>query len=397
MFLSKIFGRRKEKYDAQDYDQSEYAKLQTESIVEELNLSDEAQAKRYVIDLCEQMIAASRELEDARSEYDLVTYYLTDIQIIEELTEAERAPILDCAMHVAKLDRERNEFLKTKRKLTETQFAQMQEEEDNLPGIIRRLRDNERYMDAVKKDLTYLEGQKLQWAILRNESVQAQKNLGRAARYLLVLTATVFAMILAGAWYFQFDRELPLTIAAFVAVLAGTYVLVRYQDAAKDIRRADVNRNHAISLENHVKIKFVNIKNAVDYTCEKYHARNSQELEYVFEQYQDEAREKEKFRKTSDDLDYYSKSLVQYLTRLRMYDARVWINHANAIVDSREMVELKHNLIERRQKLRARMEYQIQIISDMKKEARRNIDRIGNCGPQIESIIRKIESINPAL
>ena len=110
MFLSKIFGRRKEKYDAQDYDQSEYAKLQTESIVEELNLSDEAQAKRYVIDLCEQMIAASRELEDARSEYDLVTYYLTDIQIIEELTEAERAPILDCAMHVAKLDKERNEF-----------------------------------------------------------------------------------------------------------------------------------------------------------------------------------------------------------------------------------------------------------------------------------------------
>ena len=397
MFLSKIFGRRKEKYDAQDYDQSEYAKLQTESIVEELNLSDEAQAKRYVIDLCEQMIAASRELEDARSEYDLVTYYLTDIQIIEELTEAERAPILACAMHVAKLDKERNEFLKTKRKLTETQFAQMQEEEDNLPGIIRRLRDNERYMDAVKKDLTYLEGQKLQWAILRNESVQAQKNLGRAARYLLVLTATVFAMILAGAWYFQFDSALPLTIAAFVAVLAGTYVLVRYQDAAKDIRRADVNRNHAISLENHVKIKFVNIKNAVDYTCEKYHARNSQELEYVFEQYQDEAREKEKFRKTSDDLDYYSKSLVQYLTRLRMYDARVWINHANAIVDSREMVELKHNLIERRQKLRARMEYQIQIISDMKKEARRNIDRIGNCGPQIESIIRKIESINPAL
>ena len=395
MFLSKIFGRRKEKYDAQDYDQSEYAKLQTESIVEELNLSDEAQAKRYVIDLCEQMIAASRELEDARSEYDLVTYYLTDIQIIEELTEAERAPILDCAMHVAKLDKERNEFLKTKRKLTETQFAQMQE--DHLPGIIRRLRDNERYMDAVKKDLTYLEGQKLQWAILRNESVQAQKNLGRAARYLLVLTATVFAMILAGAWYFQFDSALPLTIAAFVAVLAGTYVLVRYQDAAKDIRRADVNRNHAISLENHVKIKFVNIKNAVDYTCEKYHARNSQELEYVFEQYQDEAREKEKFRKTSDDLDYYSKSLVQYLTRLRMYDARVWINHANAIVDSREMVELKHNLIERRQKLRARIEYQIQIISDMKKEARRNIDRIGNCGPQIESIIRKIESINPAL
>ena len=300
-------------------------------------------------------------------------------------------------MHVAKLDKERNDFLKTQRKLSETQFAQMQEEEDNLPGIIKRLKENERYMDAVKKDLVYLEGQKLQWSILRNEALQAQKLLRKAACYLLAVFASVFVLLLVGAWYFQFDSALPLTIAAFIAVLAGGYVLVRYQDSQRDIRRADVNRNHAISLENHVKIKYVNIKNAVDYTCEKYHARNSQELEYVYEQYQDEAREKEKFRKTSDDLDYYSKSLVQYLTRLRMYDARVWINHANAIVDSREMVELKHNLIERRQKLRARMEYQIRTIADMKKEARKNISRIGNSGPQIEAIIRKIESINPAL
>ena len=397
MFFSKIFGRNKRKYVVSDYDQSEYAKLQTENIVQELHLSDEAQAKRYVIDLCEQMIAASKELEDARSEYDLVTYYLTDIQIIEELTEAERAPILDCAMHVAKLDKERNDFLKTKRKLTETQFAQMQEEEENLPGIIRRLKENEKYMDTVKKDLTYLDGQKLQWAILRDEAVQSQKLLRKAAKYLLALAVTVFVMLYVGAWYFKIDSTLPFTVAAFVAVLAGTCVLVRYQDCSHDIKRADVNRNHAIALENHVKIKYVNIRNAVDYTCEKYHARNSQELEYVFEQYQDEAREKEKFRKTSDDLDYYSKALVQYLTRLRMYDARVWINHANAIVDSREMVELKHNLIERRQKLRARMEYQIRSITDMKKEARKNIDRIGNCGPQIEAIIRKIESINPAL
>lgn len=397
MIFSKLFRKNKRRYDAQDYDQSEYAKLQTENIVEELNLSDEAQAKRYVIDLCEQMIAASKELDDVRSEYNLVTAYLTDIQIIEELTDAEKAPIVECAMHVAKLDKDRNEFLKTQRRLSETQFAQMQEEEDELPGIIRRLKENERYMDAVKKDLTYLEGQKLQWAILRNEAVHSQKLLRKASQYLFVTFSSVFVLFLVGAWYFKFDSSLPLTIAAFVAVLAGGYVLVRYQDCTRDIRRSDVNRNHAISLENHVKIKYVNIKNAVDYTCEKYHARNSQELEYVFEQYQDEAREKEKFRKTSDDLDYYSKSLIQYLMRLRMYDARVWINHANAIVDSREMVELKHNLIERRQKLRARMEYQIRAIADMKKEARKNVDRIGNCGPQIEAIIRKIESINPVL
>ena len=45
MFLSKNIWQKKEKYDAQDYDQSEYAKLQTESIVEELISSDEAAGK----------------------------------------------------------------------------------------------------------------------------------------------------------------------------------------------------------------------------------------------------------------------------------------------------------------------------------------------------------------
>ena len=63
--------------------------------------------------------------------------------------------------------------------------------------------------------------------------------------------------------------------------------------------------------------------------------------------YQEEAREKETFRKTSDDLDYYTQNLLQYLTRLRMYDTRVWLTHANALVDSREMVELKHELCTR--------------------------------------------------
>ena len=150
MIFSRLFHRRN-RYVQEEYDQSEYADLQTENIVEELNLSDEAQAKRYVVDLCEQMINTAKDLEDAKAEYDLVTSYLTDVQTIEDLKDEEKAPIVECATHVAKLDKERSEFLKTERKLSDTQFAQMQEEEDQLPGIIKRLKSNESYLDAIKK------------------------------------------------------------------------------------------------------------------------------------------------------------------------------------------------------------------------------------------------------
>lgn len=187
---------------------------------------------------------------------------------------------------------------------------------------------------------------------------------------------------------------LTMTVVAMIAVLAGGYIFIRYQDAVRDIKRADVNRNHAVSLENHVKIKYVNIKNAVDFTCEKYHVRNAYELQFVYEQYQEEAREKAKFRKTSDELDYYSKALIQHLLKHDMYDARTWLNHANAIIDSRELVELKHDLITRRQRLRARIEYSTDSISKMRRETIRNVHRINNCGPQIMQILKKIELLD---
>ena len=128
---------------------------------------------------------------------------------------------------------------------------------------------------------------------------------------------------------------------------------------------------------------------------EKYHVRNAKELEFLYGQYQEEAREKDTFRKTSDDLDYYTQNLLQYLTRLRMYDTRVWLTHANALVDSREMVELKHELLTRRQKLRARMEYSVGSIHEMKGEALKNMSKLGNNAYQLEQIIRKIEAMNP--
>ena len=167
MIFSNLFHRKKNKESEtgsfSQYEQSEYAKLETINIVKELNLSDAAQAKKYVVDLCKQMIQASKDIEDSKSEYQLVTNYLTDIQILEDLTDAERKPILECATQVAKLEKQRTDFLKTKRRLTDTQFAQMQEEEENLPGVIRRLKANEADLDAIKRNMAYLEGKKLKF------------------------------------------------------------------------------------------------------------------------------------------------------------------------------------------------------------------------------------------
>lgn len=395
MIFSNFFKkfRQGQDYD-EEYDQSEYATLQTENIVTELNQSETAQTKNYVVDLCEQLINTSNDLSDAKEEYQLVTNYLNDIQVIEDLEDEIRKPLAERAAYVAKLEQQRTDFLKTERRISDTQFEQMQEEDEHLPGIIRRLKSNETYLDAIKKDMAYLEGKKLEWTMQRNSAVKIQKAMRQAAIYLFVLFATIMALFGILSWYLKTDLTLPMTIAAIIAVIYGGYVLIQFQNSTRSIRQADVNRNHAITLENHVKIKYVNIKNAVDFICEKYHVRNAYELQFLYEQYQEEARDKEQFRKTSDELNYYSKSLIDYLHHLRLYDSRVWINHANAIVDSRELVELKHNLLTRRQKIRSRIEYSIRSIEEMKKEVIKNMDQMGNQAPQILDILRKIEVMN---
>ena len=295
-----------------------------------------------------------------------------------------------------RLGKERSEFLKTERRLSDSQFAQMQEEEDALPGIIKRLKSNEDYLDTVKRDMAFLEGKKLEWKLVKNDAVRTQRLMQKSACYLFLCYFTLMAFAVIVSWYMEMDLDLRLvmTILSLIAVLLGGYILIRYMDASTDLRKSNVNRNRAISLENHVKIKYVNIKNAVDYTCEKYHVRNSYELSYIYEQYQAEAKEKEKFRETSDELNYYTNTLLQYLNRLRMYDAKAWLNHANAIVDSRELVEMKHQLITRRQKLRTRMEYSKRTIANMKQEALVNIRRMGEVNPQLVQIIRQIDKMN---
>ncbi len=93
----------------------------------------------------------------------------------------------------------------------------------------------------------------------------------------------------------EMDVRILFTILMVAAAASGFFMLYRNQNNTREIKRAEVNMNHAITLLNHTKIKYVNSTNAVDYACEKYHVHNSYELTYLWEQYLEAKREREKF------------------------------------------------------------------------------------------------------
>ena len=129
----------------------------------------------------------------------------------------------------------------------------------------------------------------------------------------------------------------------------------------------------------------------MDYVCEKYHVRNSQELVYIFQCYQEAVKELQKFENANLELDFHNKELVRQLNLFRLYDAKSWLNHADASVDSREMVELKHKLVERRKRIRGRLEEAQKSIEEIKEEVREYIRQAGSNTEEMRLLLNEIQ------
>lgn len=358
----------------------------TDELFPEEKEPDQRKVGHYVLDHCEQIIESSRELGEEKKEYDIVTSYLKDIEFLAELPEEQKAPIREVAENILKLNRERDQYLNMSKKISDAQYVMLEQMEQDIPDVVRQMRENEAYQATIKHDMAYLEGEKMQWTLLRSELMH-EKYVLRIASY-VVFSAFFLLLILLGVLQagFSIDITWGWLIVAALAAGGGFLIFVRYQNAVTGIARAETNANHAISLLNKTKIKYVNITNAVDYVCEKYHVKNARDLEYQWEQYLEEVRRKERYMRTNDDLGYYNKKLVTLLNEYRLYDSKAWVEHPLALINPSEMSEMKHNLLVRRQKLRARIQYNAQVVET----ERAQIDRLMALHPEYEDEIRGI-------
>ena len=318
----------------------------------------------------------------------------TDIERMENMSETDKKTMNDAAANILTLEKTRSDFLKTKNRISDSQYAQMQQLEDEIPRAIKRLEKNESSLDVINKDLRYLEGEKVQFDI----DGEYAKSRQRAFKVYAVLLVVFFAVVVAVCTLMQIvygaDTTIFMLIGALLSTVAGSFVLLTYQSYSDEVKSAAASKNKAVALENRVKIKYVSIKNAVDYTYEKYHVKNSKEFVYNYEQYLLAVKDKERFRRTNEDLEYNSKKLVSVLSKNDFYDARVWLNYTNAIVDHKEMVEQKHELIVRRQKLRGRMSCNVETITRLRREILSHRSELGDRIHEVNRILNKIAELD---
>ena len=109
---------------------------------------------------CDQIVEASYQMEDLRAEYDMVTSYFEDIQMIEELPQNVRKQVTDIAKKIAFLESETSQFVHMDDRISDENFRMIQGMEKDLTTIFGQLKELEDMDMVIRRDMTNLEGEK---------------------------------------------------------------------------------------------------------------------------------------------------------------------------------------------------------------------------------------------
>ena len=387
--IMKLFGRKKEKEKELD---AAFSRVKTQ--INNIDAWDDPKKlEHYILDSCEQIIATTKDIKAEKKESNVVTKYLDDIQIIDNLPEQKSNEVRSAAANIVEMDNARIAFLESSKKITDEQFVMMEQEQAEIPSVISRMQENERYQAKIKREMNELEGNK---SYLEMQIVEENRSRKRYM-ILAMLVAIAFASLLLLSFiiekYVKMDVGLfRIILFAIVAISAGV-LFVFMSNTSRDKRNNLKKLNNTISLLNVVRMKYVNVTKAVDYVCDKYDVENSYKLLYVWEQYIEAVKEKEKYEKNNDDLEYFTGRLVRLLKREGLYDYKIWLTQTTALVDRDERIEIRHNLVERRSKIRDRMEENTKAVKSERDEIDRLMQEHHYYVPEIIEIIDSVDKI----
>lgn len=340
---------------------------------------------------CDQIIDATYQVDELRVEYDMVTSYFTDIQTIETLPKEVRQEITDIAKKIAFLESETSAFLHSDDRISDANFRMIQKMEKNLNEVFGKLKELEDMDEKIKRDMKHLEAEKNSQEYMQ-DSIEEQQSrlrvflmaLGGTSALLVVALAIVSAVL-------QVNLMIPVLLVILVVMLMAAFSIVTYRKLSYEYKLSEKKENKAISLMNKVKIKYVNNTSTLEYLYEKYNIKSLRELEYLYDQYTIMVDEVRKFQKSSGDLREFSDSLSKLLFAHGVKDPDIWVKQTPALIDPREMVEVKHSLNVRRQKLRDQIAYN----EELRVTGLKDIEDLLKRDPELRSQVRKeLEAYN---
>lgn len=354
--------------------------------MEKVDLHNDKARLDYLGRLYEGIQEAKRQCEDIKFEYGQVTSYLKDIQLIDQAPEGEKEKLLTAAQLIQELTKERRKLQKKEYKFTDGQRRAMENYEDIVDKDIQNLLEYEDFQMKIKHDMRQLSGEKNLLLADKKDIIRRQRMLKTIGKCLTALLIATGAMLAALAYCFKVDIGMPFVGTVAVTFVIAVLILNESRKNRIDMVITEKKCNRAIFLSNRVKIKYVNNVRTLDYMYHKYQVRNATELDFVHSQYVRAKREWAKQRESSIRINECNQIVLAELRRLGVKDCDIWLGQAAALVEPKEMVEVRHDLNVRRQKLREQLDYNTGVMEDCLEE----MEKIRSMKPEYAVEVERI-------
>lgn len=368
-----------------EYDEENWKKIDYDR--KEFNIHDREQRKEYVQSCLDQIQEASEELERLNFEYGKVTSYLKDIEEIEALPEMEREELNASAQKIQELENRRGVYLEKKNRMSDEKYHQMERMEEDAVEGCRKLREAEEYQVLIRKDLSRLDGEKHAYHYRKDELKHMIADAKGMAIVCSVALIVCFVVLFTLRYALGMDTQLGFLLTTGLAAFAIILLYFKYTESVKELKRVENGINRIIMLQNRVKIRYVNNTNLMDYLYMKYHVSSAKEFASWWEKFQVEKEERRRYREAELELDESQQDFLGILKCYQVKDPAIWLHQTAALLDGKEMVEIRHGLIIRRQSLRKRMDYNREMIIE---RAQAEIKALEENYPQYAQEIRRM-------
>ncbi len=385
-FWNKLFGWKKKRQNYEDdWENIVYAR-------DDVNFSDEEQRSRYITDCLEQMAEASKEINLLTGEYSLVTAYLMDMEEIEALPEPEREGINGIARRLLVLEQEREKYLGKKNRMSDSDYYRIRKQEEQVQEGIRKIAECEKYAGMIKHDLQKLDRERHAYTYRRGELEVMMGNFKGMSMIFLTAFAVCVLILLVLQFGFEMNTRIGYLLATGAVSVAITVLVVKYKDCDRELHRVKNAINKLIQLQNKVKIRYVNNCNLMEYLYIKYDTDSAANLEKLWQQYQQEKEERKEYAEAEAKTEYYQNQLLARMGNYHITDPGRWVGQPGALLDKREMVEIRHELILRRQSLRKQLDYNNSVAERARKEIVEVANRYPAYAAEILAMVDRFDS-----
>ena len=343
----------------------------------------------FVKENCEGIIESLRQNEEAKMEYQAVTSYLSDMQRIDMIPLDQKVTLEDAARKIINLNKERSKLQKKDSKITEQQYRLFERYDMQIAKELPNIKEKEEYQILIQSDMKHLEKEKK--AII-NEQADINNKLGFLKGITIttcIIIIILFCIFGALTLYQDANLTIPFILTLVMGMLSVLYIFTEIKKNKHDNKVIDLKLNKVIMLMNKVKLKAVNNRNYLDYAYNKYNISSYEEMKTFWEEYVAIKDEERRYKNNTELLEFYNRELIQELKNYGIADAEVWIYQPSAILDNKEMVEVRHRLNVRRQKLRERIELNTKQKEEAISAIKTVIKEYPDCEEEANHIVRR--------